>query len=232
MRWELTFIVLMVAGCSKRVVEPEKMIENSIAAHGGKENLAAVTMLKIQGTSTGEGVDLTWEETIHFPGRVRKTLKGKFAGQTKDNLFVQNGDRAWSKDEGRETIVTAPNWEAGGILGQIISLPNLSELKDKKFTPIGDFKLAGRTVAGIKLENTEIYFDKKSWLMAGNKIKLSVQPKEAIVETSYFDYKDFAGAKLPQKLEVKLNGAPFVTQQITKIEILDKLDDSSFDKPN
>ena len=87
-------------------------------------------------------------------------------------------------------------------------------------------------VVGIKVDNTEIYFDKKSWLVAGNKIKLAVQPKERTVETSYFDYKDFAGAKLPQKLEIRLNGAPFVTQQITKIEILTKLDDNLFDKPD
>jgi len=142
MCWRLAFLSLLVTGCTRPVADPEKMIETAIAAHGGKESLAGVAMCKIQGTSSGKDIDLTWEETIHFPGRVRKTLQGKFAGQKKHNLFVQNGDRAWSKDEGMETIATSPKWEAGGILGQIISFPNLSGLKDKKLTPIGDFKLA------------------------------------------------------------------------------------------
>jgi hypothetical protein len=64
----LIFMVLVVAGCKASPPEPEKMIESAIAAHAGKENLAKVTMARVEGTSTGEGVDLTWDETIHFPG--------------------------------------------------------------------------------------------------------------------------------------------------------------------
>ncbi len=225
-------VVLLVGGCTRSALEPEKVIEKAIAAHGGNEKLSKFMLNKIEGTTTGKDVDLTWEETFHFPGRLRKSLKGKFDGQKKDNLFVQNGERAWSQDNGGEVVATSPNWEAGGILGQIVSLPTLIDQKGKKHTPIRDFNFAGRSVVGIKVENTESYFDKKTWLMAGIKINLKIHPKEVIVETAYSDYKDIEGVNLPQKLEIKMNGIPFFTHHITKITILDKVDDNLFDKPN
>jgi hypothetical protein len=158
-------------------------------------------------------------------------MKGTFAGQKKDNLYVQNGDRAWSKDDGRETIAISPNWEAGGTLGQVLLLPTLSG-EGKKYTPIRNFKFAGRTVVGIKEENREIFFDNKTWLVAGNKITLKRQPKDVVVETTFFDYHEFQGIQFPRKLEHKMNGKVIAINQITKIQILDKLDDNLFDKPN
>lgn len=244
----LLSVVLVLVGCRKsepatekkadrpitpsgEEYEPEKLIAKAINAHGGKDNLAKANIAKVQGRSKGKDVDLEWEETIHFPGRLRKSLKGMFGGKRTNNLFIQNGDRAWSKDEDGDATPKTPNWEAGGVFGQIISLPTLSGQKDSQAYPIPRFDFGGRMVCGIKIDNTELYFDKKTMLMAGNKIKLPVQPKAAFVDVAYFDYKDVAGAQLPHVIEVKLNGEPFVTQHILKIELLKEIDHSLFEKP-
>ena len=50
-------------------------------------------------------------------------------------------------------------------------------------------------------------------------------------ETRFGNYKDVDGVKRPHKIDVLRNGEKYVELEVTEYKILDKLDDSTFEKP-
>jgi hypothetical protein len=50
-------------------------------------------------------------------------------------------------------------------------------------------------------------------------------------ETTFADYKEFAGIKIATKVVAKRGGEKYLESQITEFKVLDKVDPKMFDEP-
>jgi hypothetical protein len=60
---------------------------------------------------------------------------------------------------------------------------------------------------------------------------MGFQGQESTQETTLSDYQESDGIKRAGKVEVKRDGQPFVSQQVTTFKVLDKVDPKTFEQP-
>ena len=106
-----------------------------------------------------------------------------------------------------------------------------------KFEAAGEEKVADKPAVVLKVtgpdgKDFKLYFDKESGLPVKLVAKvLSFQGDEYTSETTYADYKDFGGIKKATKLEIKRDGKPFQTWEVTEFKVLDKVEADTFAEP-
>ena len=117
----------------------------------------------------------------------------------------------------------------------------LIPLKDKGFTlsTLPEAKADGKAVIGVKVvakdrPDVSLWFDKSTGMLA--KVEQLVQtedPKAKPVkqETTFADYKEFAGCKIPTKVVAKREGKVFVEATVSDVKPVEKLDEKLFAKP-
>jgi outer membrane lipoprotein-sorting protein len=230
----VTVLLLLCAlcGCQEQVPRPEVILKNAIAAHGGEAGLEKAMIGRVKGKGTGEGMSVTWEETYHFPGRFRKRTDGQEKGRPINEVFVENGNKAWW--QGQDRVVETNARGGGGPFAGILTLLELSQ-RDWSETRALKTKLNGQVVVGFELSErkTEVYFSPKTWLLSGVRVKIQhpENGKEGVQETLTSDYRDVDGLRLPHKAEMRIQGLLMLTTTITEIQFLEKVQDGIFDRP-
>ena len=113
-------------------------------------------------------------------------------------------------------------------------------LKDKSYTltPLGESKIEGHRVTGIKVasqghRDINLYFDTDSGLLLKRERQVADPRtgKEQKQESFYSDYKEFEGIKFPMKVTTKQDGALQREESRFDFKPLEKLDDQVFAEP-
>jgi len=237
--------IVCVLGLHARADDDVKaVIEKAIKAHGGEQNLTKyqATQQTAKGVLSLQGMDLEFTATIsnQLPDKVREEIHLKLMGQKIDVVRVFNGKDGWesamgtTRDFGDAEMKEAKNNMFENYAESLVPL-----LKDKDLTVklIGDDKVDGKPVVGIKVsgkdeKEVKLYFDKDSGLLLKSERKgLGPSGVEVVSEAFNYDYKDVNGVKQPTKQVAKHDGAKFIELTITDIKVLEKLEDSTFAKP-
>jgi hypothetical protein len=114
------------------------------------------------------------------------------------------------------------------------------EKKDYKLSPLGDVKVGDQLAAGVRVSkegrrDVNLFFDKAK----GHLVKSEYMIKDIkfsgdqeISQTNfYFDYKEFQGPRLPTRMVIERDAKKYVDIHLTDIQLLERLDDSTFDRP-
>jgi hypothetical protein len=238
--------VFAVAGGSARADEQDAkaVIEKAIKAAGGEEKLgnagAATWKAKGKMTFNDNTNDFNSQVTVQGLDHSRSEFDGEFNGNAVRGVTVLAGDKAWRKfgDNLSELEGDALANQKRAAYLQVIP-GNLVLLKAKGFKveSAGEEKVGDKPAAVLKLtgpdgKDFKLFFDKESGLPV--KMVATVvgfQGNEYTQETTFGDYKDFAGIKRPTKIESKRDGQRFLEQEVTEFKALDKVDPSTFDEP-
>jgi hypothetical protein len=122
----------------------------------------------------------------------------------------------------------------------VVSLLPLKKDKDYKLSLIGDVKLGDRAAVGVRIakkghRDVSLFFDKaKGHLVKSEFVIKDIKGggnKEMMQATLYYDYKEFQGTRRPTRLVIERDGKKFADTQLTEIQLLEKLDDGTFDRP-
>lgn len=241
----LVLLSLAVFSLSRAAAdEARDVVTRAIQVHGGETRLAKTTRgrvkAKVDGFFGARGsVRATWEEVFDLPQRYRRSIDGTSAGVPFHEEYGVNGKRGWMR-QGQgvpqdvpvaEPLPLGDHWHA--VLAQLLLLRD----KDARLTFLDEEQQGGRTLLGVRVDSPQcqanVYFDKSTGLLARARRPLpNMTPgREMIGETIYDDYRDVGSVKYPMHMKAT-NGNTFSLNIIvTALELLDKIDDSSFAKP-
>lgn len=110
--------------------------------------------------------------------------------------------------------------------------------KEFKVEVSGMEKVAGKPAVALKVTGPDskdflLYFDQESGLPVKQVAKvIGFTGEEFTQETTYANYKDFAGIKKATKIESKRDGEKFIEYEITEFEVLKNVAPSTFKEPD
>jgi hypothetical protein len=220
--------------------DAKAILDKAISALGGAEKLGKVNAFswKSKGTITfnGNENDFTGQVTIKGLDQYRR----EFGNDQFNAVVVVDGAKGWRKfgDNANELEGDGLANEKRAIYLNVVPI-TLVALNGNgfKFEAAGEEKVADKPAVVLKVtgpdgKDFKLYLDKESGLPVKLVAKvLSFQGDEYTSETTYGDYKDFGGIKKATKLEIKRDGEPFQTWEVTEFKVLDKVDADAFTEP-
>ncbi len=239
---------------------PRAVIERAIKALGGEEVLKrrAGVRMKLKGKfflGGGAPAFPLEGETLTQPGpRSRLTFHLDVGGNKVDAVIVHDGANSWTSAYGRVQDVGPEERKSMGIstyADRVTSL--LPLLNDKGFTlaPLGEGKVEGRPVVGVKVSSKgqpdiSLSFDKESGLLAkyAYRSRVAGAEKEALHETVLSNYRRLdqtaaevqalraakVGTDGPALLEYLRNQTPGADRLAKVQALVRQLGDDAFEK--
>jgi hypothetical protein len=251
MKWLLgavlaTMIVLGLGGRAGAADDKDckAVLDKAIKALGGEENLgklkAATWKNKGKITFNGEDHEFTSTATVQGLDHFRSDFEGDFGGNKIKAVTVLAKNKGW-RQFGGDTSELDDNGlanEKRRVYLEVLPMA-LLPLKHKNFKleAAGEKAIGGMPAVGIKItppdgKNLTLFFDKESGLPVQLAAKVvGFMGEEFTQETTYADYKEFAGIKKATKVSSKRDGEKFMETQITEFKVLDKVDPKTFEEP-
>jgi hypothetical protein len=242
-------ILVVAASCAGRNAwadegDPKAVVDRAIKALGGEEKLgkAEAFTLKAKGTVTINGADSEFTSEVTAAGlqRMHVEFDTEFNGSPVKGIVVLNGDKGWRKfgDMTMEMDADSLANEKRNHYLQMVAT-TLVPLKGKEFKleSAGEEKVDDKPAVVLKVtgpdgKDSTLYFDKESGLPVKQVAKvMGFMNDEVNEETKYGEYKDFNGIKRATKIEVKRDGAPFVSEEVTEVKVVDKVAPETFEEP-
>jgi hypothetical protein len=237
-------VVLAGPGRSGDDKDLRAIINKAVAAHGGEANLAkypAQTM-KFNGKFHGMGDPIDFTMDIAFQKKqFRFGMDMKVMGFDLKIISALNGDKGWNKvnDEVKDMPAEEVTEHKEQMhIDKVISLLPLKS-KDYKLSSLGDVKVGDQPAVGVRVSrdghrDVNLFFDQaKGRLVKSEYIVKDFQAgaKEVNQANFYSEYKEFQGTRHPTRVSIERDGKKYVDAQMTEIQLLEKLDDSMFDRP-
>ena len=235
-------MVALVMTIGSRVRAEEKgdaraTIDRAIKATGGEEKIKKFRAMtwKEKGTfyGMGDGVAYTGIYSHQYPNQFRMEIENVF-------VIVVNGDKGWSQMGGNTTEMTKDQLAEQKENMYADSVARLTPLSDKayKLAALPEIKVNGRAAVGVKVSHkghrdVKLYFDGESGLLVQREqtVKDDQSGKEVTQVATFSDFKAVEGIKVPTKTVIMRDGKKFVEAEEHDVKLLEKLDDSTFDKP-
>jgi zinc protease len=230
---------------AKATAAARKLIDDALAAKGGKAKLAGLKALRLVATGvstfSGQPVPVEIARTLALPDKMRIDATLKLSQPQGDAVvsIVVAGKSGWQR---------APDGHGGyalvDITGPALATadferwrePELILLKaaepDAKLTPLPDETVDGKPCAVVKLRSplpgvdVELYLDKKTKL-----ISRMIYSDAGSTETDEFsDYHDASGLKVAYKRTTN-GGGRSTALDIKSVELDPRIEPTLFDKP-
>lgn len=236
--------VLACAFHSARAAEPEPkaLIEQSIKAHGGAEELkkAQISVSQFRGkiqSPVGE-LEVSGEIASDKDQRQRVSLQFEVMGTKVDVLTVLKNDGGWANANG--TIIelnadqiteareqTHAHWVATlvPLLGPEYKLAGRGEVK------VQDKPAYGVIVSRADRRDVQLFFDKETHLLVKTEQRVKDESGKEMTEESYFSGYQEKDARQPLKISVRRDDMPYMEAEVTGFQTREKLEDSLFEKP-
>ncbi len=248
MRRFLALFLAISLGClcgwAQAADDAAAVVDKAIQAVGGKEALA-----KFEGTrwkSRGKLIIGGNENPFTVDGlsqgvdKLHTAFSGEFAGNKVQGLTVLDGERGWRKFGDMLQSLDADGLasEKRNTYLQVVPrilLPLLGE--GFKLEPAIDQTIAGKPVAVLRATGPDkkeftLSFDKETGLLT--KLEAEVVGfggEEYTQETTFADYKEFAGVKLATKVISLRDGDPFVEQEYLEYKPAGTIEAGAFAEP-
>jgi hypothetical protein len=239
-------LALAAVGRSGDDKELRAIIDKAIEAQGGEAVLAKFPARTFKGTGKfyglGEPIDFSME-LAGFDKKFRFGMDMTVMNFDLKLVVVVNGAKGWEKVN--DDVKDMPADELAEHKEQIhsnavVSLLPLKKDKDYTLSLIGDVKVDDQPAVGITVakkghRDVRLYFDKAKGHLVKSEFTIKDikggGDREMIQANFFYDYKEFQGAREPTRMVAERDGKKFIEARMTDIQLLEKLDDSVFDRP-
>jgi outer membrane lipoprotein-sorting protein len=239
--------VLFVASFFASAGDPDlkAILKKSIAAHGGDKNLAKykAAHTKFKGSlAIGDNTtDVTGETFFHKPDKVKNTLTLDVGGMQVNVITVFDGTNMWVSANGDTKEIKddrilkeiRENLQVEGAGG-------LSDFLEKPYqlNSVGEVKVKDKAAIGIRVSKEgqrdfTLFFDKQTNLIVKTEMRAlnAMTNTEVTQEKFILDYQEKNGIKMAKRVEIHNDGKLFMSLEIGDVQILEKLDATTFAKP-
>jgi hypothetical protein len=234
----IAFGVLAAPCGSARADDPnaKAILDKAITALGGEAKLAQIKAFswKAKVTLGRAGREVDAELVFKGLDHIRRAYGG-------GNLFVIAGDKGWRKVRDATVELSAQSIadEKRNIYLQAIPIILLPiKRNDFRYEVASEEKVGDRPALALKITAPDgrdftLFFDKETALPVKEVAQVDAPGnRQATVETTFSDYKDFGGIRKATRIEIKpLGFGSGYSQVITDFQVLDKVDDGTFAKP-
>ena len=228
---------------------PRTAIERAIKAHGGAERLSQVRAdkVRVKGTliAAGKPAPFTAETTVQLPAQYKSVIEVIVEGRKRVLSHQVNGDKVVVTIDGKpEKVDPAALAEVREtmLLDQAVRLVPLLADRNFNLAPLGEDKVNGRTVVGVKVtsrgrKELRMYFDKETGLLIKTEHPLDAPGqagaprKELRQEELYSEFKDIEGFRRPTKMVVLRDGRKLMEAELVDVKYFAHIDDAEFEKP-
>ncbi len=178
-------------------VTAASVAEKYLAAIGGRANVQKINSLTTNASTKVQGMDLTMK-LIEARG-AKRNLDVKMMGNTMQKI-VFDGKKGYLEMQGQKQNM--PATVATEMAKDQEIFPEINFSKNPNYIVSGIEKYNGEDSYAIKHDGNTYYYSVKTGLKTGE-----VKTEEGqSVPTTYSDYKDVAGVKLPYKFSQKAGG--------------------------
>jgi hypothetical protein len=239
-------LVLAAFGRSGEDKDLRAIIDKAIAAHGGEANLARFPARTLKGTGKYYGMGEAIEYNVEIASHDQKFRFGmdlKVMNFDLKVVVVVNGKKGWEKvnDDVKEIAADELAEHKEQIHSEaVVSLLPLKKDKSYQLSLIGEVKVGDQPAVGVRVtkkghRDVSLYFDKaKGHLVKSEYLIKDIKgggDKEMLQTNLYYDYKEFQGTRHPTRLITERDGKKFSDTQLTELQLLEELDNSTFDQP-
>jgi len=239
-------LVLADFGRSSTDKDLRALIDKAVAAHGGEAKLAKFPAQTLKGAGKFYGLGEAIDCNLEIASQDKKFRFGLDMKVTNFDLkitVVVNGDKGWEKvnDDVKDIAADELAEHKEQMHSQaVVSLLPLKKDKGYQLSLIGDVKVGDQAAVGVRIakkghRDVSLFFDKaKGHLVKSEFVIKDIKgggDKEMMQANLYYDYKEFQGTRHPTRLVVERDGKKFIDAQLTELQLLEKLDDGTFDRP-
>jgi hypothetical protein len=241
----------VLAGASLVHAEEDKelraIIGKAIKAHGGRAKLAGFKALIVKGNGKfhglGEAIDFGVEITSQGDRQVRYVVELKIMNQDIKISGGINGNKGWEKVNDELTKMSAEELAEHQEQMHCDKVLRLLALKDQKtyqLSALGEVQVGGQPAVGVRVSrkghrDVNLFFDKAKGHLVKSEFlikDMKTNGDKEITQTTYYsDYKEFQGTRQPTRFVVERDGKKYTDTQVTDFQLLDKVDNSTFDQP-
>jgi hypothetical protein len=223
--------------------DPKAIILKAIQAMGGEEKLARYKANVTKGKCTfygmGRPIACTGEWYMQLPRQLKAVYQMDMGGKKATRIEVINKDKGWTVMGGK--LRALPPEQLAEIYEGMDAhyVLTLLPLKDPacRIAFLGESEVEGRPTVGLKVSrdghrDVRLYFDKeRGYLLKMQTRVKGMGGRDEEEETVYGDYQDFDGVRSYKKMTTKRDGKPFLEMEATEYKAVERLPDSTFDKP-
>jgi hypothetical protein len=222
------------------------IIDKAITAHGGEAKLAKYPAQTLKGTGKYYGMGEPIDYNLEIAANDKKFRFGMDMRVMNFDLkivVVVNGEKGWEKvnDDVKDIAADELAEHKEHIHSEaVVSLLPLKKDKAYKLSHIGEVQVGDQPAVGVRVarkghRDVSLFFDKaKGHLVKSEYLIKDIKgggDKEMIQTNFYYDYKEFQGTRRPTRLVTERDGKKFSDTQLTELQLLEELDNSTFDRP-
>jgi hypothetical protein len=250
---KITLLTLTTCLCLPMLVradeaeEAKKILDKAIKAMGGADKLTKLPAVSWKGKGMvqveGLKIDLTDEWSAQGDRLFRWRVEVTMDGQSESGVLVINKDKGWVKGDNSDKVRDMPKDDLRMLQNEfrvIRLVERLVPLKDKAYqlSPLGEIKIKDRAAVGIKVKHkdrpeVDLFFDKETSLPVRAELRVKERKDgPEVLHTYWFgEYKAVQGVKHFTKASLRRDDKPAIDLELTEIDLHEKLDDNTFDKP-
>lgn len=184
-----------------------------ITAIGGKENIAKINSYTMNASMSmqGQNIDL---KTIKAKGGKELTLVTANGMTVQKQVF--DGKTGYSEQMGQKVEMSKEEIAKNIKNTQLFEELGFANSADYKLTGIE--KINGEDSYAIKADDTTYYYSVKTGLKTGETTTVKAQGQTMTIPTTFSDYKDVAGVKMPYTINVNQMGMD-MTMKVKSYEV-------------
>jgi len=226
--------------------EPRAIIDKAIEAHGGEAVLAKFPARTLKGAGKfyglGDPIDYLLE-IASYDKKFRFGMEMTVMNFDLKIAVVVNGDKGWEKvnDDVKEIAADEMAEHKEQMHSNaVVSLLPLKKEKDYKLATIGEVTIDDQPAVGITVSkkghrDVSLYFDKAKGHLVKSEFNIKdikgSGDREMNQTNFYYDYKEFQGARSPTRLVTERDGKKFTDTRLTDMQLAEKLDNTTFERP-
>jgi hypothetical protein len=224
--------------------QADALIAKAVKAHfpGGLDTKNKGMRSKNKGTLQVAGLELefTQEISVQAP-KFKEVMELTVMNKTVKVTTVYNGKDAWIRADDKDVPINddilAEFKEAAYTMSLMEGV--FTKDKDVKFSVVGEVQVKGKPAIGLTVsregkKDIGLFFDKATGLIAKVEMRKRdlMSGQELTEERFVTEYQEKEGRMIAKKVELFRDGKEFLKADVLEVQILEKLEDSEFARPN
>jgi hypothetical protein len=239
----LSLIFAMTAASRSGDDQAAALMNRVIKAHfpKGLDTKNKGVRTKSKGTLKVMGLELEFSQEVSVQApKFKEAMELTVMNKTVKVTTVYNGKEGWVRAGDKDVPVNEEMLAEFKEVAYMMTLMHGAFAKDKnvKYAVAGEVQVKGKPATGLTIsregkKDITLFVDNKTGLITKVEMRKRdlMSGQEVTEERFVAEYQERFGRMMPKKIEMLRDGNQFLSAEVVDVEIVEKLDDSEFERP-